>query len=333
MKKVRWGVLGVAKIATEKVIPAMQRGERSEIVAIASRSADRARAAAEKLGIPRSHGSYEDLLADPEVDAVYNPLPNHEHVPWSIRAAAAGKHVLCEKPIALTAAEAQTLVEARDRSGVLISEAFMVRTHPQWLEVKRRAHSGEIGELRAIQGFFSYFNVNRDDIRNQAGLGGGALYDIGCYPVTTSRLIFDEEPTRVVGLIERDPEFGTDRLSSGMMDFPSGQMTFTCSTQVVPYQRMMFFGTKGRLEIQIPFNAPADTPCKIFVDDGATLDGSGIETVEIPVCNQYTVQGDRFSQAIQEGGEVATPLEDAVANMRVLEALFRSSETESWEAP
>lgn len=330
IKKVRWGVLGAAKIAINQVIPAMQQGEWSEVVAVASRDLEKAQGVASALGIPRSYGSYEELLADLDVEAVYNPLPNHMHVPWSIKAAEAGKHVLCEKPISMTVAEATQLLAARDRSGVKVAEAFMVRTHPQWLTTRDLIRAGRIGELRSITGFFSYTNRDPQNIRNIPEEGGGALMDIGCYPVTTSRFILGEEPLRVIALIERDPEMKIDRLTSALLDFPWGQAIFTCSTQLVPYQRMQFFGTRGRIEIEIPFNAPSDRPCRIFIDDGPN--GGGIETKEFPVCNQYTIQGDLFSRAIREGGEVAVPVEDAIKNMTIIEALFRSAKTNQWES-
>lgn len=329
-EKVRWGVLGAAKIALTQVIPAMQQGEWCEVLALASRRLDQARAAATELGIPKAYGSYEELLADPAVEAIYNPLPNHLHVPWSIKAAEAGKHVLCEKPISLTVAQARQLLEARDRSGVKIAEAFMVRTHPQWLGTRDLIREGRIGALRSIAGFFSYFNRDPQNIRNIPDYGGGALMDIGCYPITTSRFIFGEEPLRVVALVERDPEMKIDSMTSVLLDFPSGQASFTCSTQLVPYQRMQFFGTRGRIEVEIPFNAPADRPCRIFIDDGS--DTGGIKTREFPVCNQYTIQGDLFSRAVREGGEVAVPVEDAIKNMAVIEAVIRSAETGRWES-
>jgi predicted dehydrogenase len=328
-EKVRWGVLGAANIATQKVIPAMQRGECSEVVAIASRDRVKAASAAAELGIARAYGSYEELLADAEVEAVYNPLPNHLHVPWSIRAAEAGKHVLCEKPIALSVAECQTLIAARDRAGVKIGEAFMVGTHPQWLRARELARSGEVGEMRAVVTAFSYFNRDPKDIRNIPECGGGALLDIGCYPIFISRFLFGEEPVRVQGLVERDPEFGTDRLTSAVLDFPSGQSIFTCSTQLVPYQRVQILGSRGRIDIEIPFNAPADRPCRLFVDPG----GATARIDEIPVCDQYTIQGDCFSRAIREGGEVPVPLEAALRNMAVIEAVFRSARTGQWERP
>jgi predicted dehydrogenase len=331
--KVKWGVLGAASIATRKVIPGMQKGEWSDIGAIASRDLKKAEDAAGTLGIPKAYGSYEELLADAEIEAIYNPLPNHLHVPWSIKAAEAGKHVLCEKPISLTVAEARTLLDARERCGVKIGEAFMVKTHPQWLRTRDLIRKGVIGELRAIVGAFSYFNRDPNNVRSKVEWGGGGMLDIGCYPITTSRFIFGEEPVRVAGLIERDPDFKTDRLASAILEFPSGQAVFTCSTQLVHYQRMQFLGTKGRIEIEIPFNAPPDRACKLFIDDGRDVFGSGIRIETIPVCDQYTVQGDVFSQAVREGGEVPVPLEDAIANMEVIEAVFRAGESGRWEKP
>ena len=333
LKKVKWGVLGVASIATKKVIPGMQMGEWSEIAAIASRDLKKAEEAAKKLGIPKAYGSYEELLADKEIEAIYNPLPNHLHVPWSIKAAEAGKHVLCEKPLSLTVAEARKLLAVRERCGVKIGEAFMVKTHPQWLRTRELIRKGAIGELRAIVGAFSYFNRDPANVRNKVEWGGGGMMDIGCYPITTSRFIFGEEPARVAGLIERDPDFKTDRLASAILEFPSGQAVFTCSTQLVHYQRMQFLGTKGRIEIEIPFNAPNDRPTRIFIDDGRDVFGGGSRTETIPVCDQYTVQGDAFSWAIREGGEVPVPLEDAIANMAVIEAIFSAGESGKWEKP
>jgi len=333
IKKVKWGVLSTAAIGVRKVIPGMQLSEWCEIVAIASRDGQKAESAARKLRIPKAYWSYEDLLGDPDIEAIYNPLPNHLHVPWSIKAAEAGKHVLCEKPIGLNVAEVKALLAARDRTGVKIGEAFMVRTHPQWLRTRELIRSGRIGELRSIVGAFSYFNRDSANIRNVLDWGGGALFDIGCYPITTSRFIFGEEPTRVIGSVERDPEFQTDRLSSVMLDFPSGQSIFTCSTQLVPYQRMQFLGTKGRVEIEIPFNAPNDRPCRIFVDDGRDVFGGGVTMETVPMCDQYTIQGDVFSRAIRGDGEVPVSIEDAVRNMAAIEAVFRSAETGRWERP
>jgi predicted dehydrogenase len=320
--KVRWGILSTANIALKKVVPAMQRSSWCEIVAIASRDLRRAKEAAAALNIPKAYGSYEELLTDETIEAVYNPLPNNLHVPWTSKAAAAGKHVLCEKPIALDAAEARTLLEVRDRTGVRIQEAFMVKTHPQWLETRRLIQSGRIGTLRSITGFFSYFNPDPANIRNHLELGGGALMDIGCYPITISRFMYETEPRRVLGLIERDPVFKTDSLTTGVLDFPNGHSTFTCSTRLAPYQRMIFFGTEGRIEVLIPFNAPNDSPTQIMLN---------AETIELPICDQYEIQGSLFSQAIRENREQPIPLEDAVANMVVIDAVFRSAETGNWE--
>ena len=330
---VRWGILGTAKIALEKVIPGMRGSTVAEVVAIASRDIAKARAAASRLGIPRAYGSYQELIDDPDIEAIYNPLPNHLHVPWSIRAAEQGKHVLCEKPIALTAREARELLEARDRTGVQIGEAFMVRTHPQWFKVKEIIASGRIGELRLIAGHFSYFRRDPDDIRSRAEWGGGALMDVGCYPITISRWLFGAEPTEVVGLIERDPDMKIDRLTSGLLRFESGQATFSCATQLVAYQTMQIFGTTGRIAVGIPFSAPSLDECQVFVDDGSDWAGSGIETITFPPVNQYTLQADRFSEAIRGFGSVPVSLEDAIGNMAVIDALFRSGESREWERP
>jgi len=331
--KIRWGVLGAANIATKKVIPAMQKGQFSTMAAIASRDLNRARRAADDLGIEKAYGSYEELLADPDIDAVYNPLPNHLHVPWSIAAAEAQKHVLCEKPLSLNLLEARKLVDVRDRTRVKIGEAFMVLTHPQWLRARQLVNEGAIGELRAIAGVFSYFNRDESNIRNIPNYGGGGLMDIGCYPITTSRFLFDREPSRVVGLFDRDPDMNTDRLTSALLDFGSGHGVFTCSTQLVPYQRMQILGTTGRIEIEIPFNAPPDRPCRIYIDDGSDLSGRSARVEEFAVCDQYTIQGDLFSQAILNDGPVAVPLENALGNMAVIDALFRSGKTSRWETP
>jgi len=321
-EKVRWGILGTAKIALTKVIPAMQRSPWCEVVAIASRDIAKANAAASELYIPNAYGSYEALLSDPSVEVVYNPLPNHLHVPYTIKAAESGKHVLCEKPIALNADEARTLLDVRARTGVRIQEAFMVRTHPQWLETRRLIQTGRIGRLKSISGFFSYFNSDPANIRNHVEFGGGALMDIGCYPITISRWMFAAEPLRVLGLIERDPIFGTDILTTGVLDFAQGQSTFTCSTRLAPYQRMIFFGAEGRIEALIPFNAPNDRPTQILVDS---------EPVEIPTCDQYEIQGSLFSQALRENREQPVPLEDAISNMSVIDAVFRSASKGRWE--
>jgi len=326
-------VLGVAKIAIEKVIPAMQQGEASHIAAIASRDLGKARAAAGKLGIERAFGSYDELLADPEIEAVYNPLPNELHVPWTLRALAAGKHVLCEKPIALDAEEARALIEARDRSGKLVAEAFMVRFHPQWRRAKELAATGAVGDVRAIQTFFSYRLLDPENVRNRPP-GGGGLYDIGCYAILSARFIFGAEPTRVAAAIEHDPNFRTDRLAGAILEFPGGRLsTFTVGTQMSAHQRVTIVGEAGRIEIMIPFNAPPDRPTEIAIDTGADLFGGGRRVEQFPVCDQYTRQGDAFSRAIINATPLEFPIEDAILNMRVIDALFRSAKSGSWERP
>ena len=332
-KKARWGVLSTAKIAVKKVIPAMQKGECCEVIAIASRDRRRAEEIAQELGIAKAYGSYEELLADPRVEAIYNPLPNHLHVPWSIKAANAGKHVLCEKPLAMTKAEALTLLARQKQMGVKIGEAFMVRTHPQWLRARELISSGRIGRLRSVFAFFSYFNRDPANIRNVPAYGGGALMDIGCFPITASRFAFAEEPTRVVGLVARDPDMHVDRMVSAILDFPSGHATFTCSTQLVPYQRLHFLVTQGRIEIEIPFKAPNDRSCQIFIAEGRDGVGKEIATETFDTCDQYTIQGDAFSRAIREDGEAPVSVSDGINNMAVIEAIFRSAESGRWETP
>jgi predicted dehydrogenase len=331
-KKVRWGILGAANIAVKKVIPSMQAGEYCEIAAIASRDLEKAKQAAQALNIQKFYGSYEELLADSDIEAVYIPLPNHLHLEWTIKAAHAGKHVLCEKPLGLNAAEVRRLIEIRDETGVKIQEAFMVRTHLQWIAVRDLIRTGRIGDLRAINCFFSYFNDDKSNIRNKSEMGGGALMDIGCYCINLSRFIFEDEPRKVVSLIERDAETGIDKLTSAMLDFPRGQAVFTCSTQLVPYQRLHFLGTKGRIEVEIPVNTPTDTPTRIYIDDGADLHGKNIETIEFEAANQFTIQGDLFSQAIRENSEQRISLEDSFKNMAVIDAVFRSAKSGNWES-
>lgn len=330
-QKLRWGVLSTAAIGVKKVIPAMQRGQYSTVTAIASRDLARARDVASALGIPDAYGSYEELLADPNIDVVYNPLPNQLHIPWTLKAAEAGKHVLCEKPLSMTVGEAKSLLAVRDRTGITIGEAFMIRSHPQWLRTRQLIEEGRIGTLRAVVAAFSYYNVDPANIRNQLECGGGALYDIGCYCIQASRYAFGQEPTRVVGHIDRDPQLGTDRLTSAVLDFPGGHAIFTCSTQMIPYQRVQFLGTKGRIEIEIPFNAPPDRPTRIFVDATGDLTSSGISTETFAVVDQYTLQGDAFSKAILDGTPVPVPLEEGIANMAVIEAIFNSAKFGQWQ--
>lgn len=332
MARVKWGILGAAKIGLDRVIPGMLKAANVEVVAIASRDLAKARAAADRLGIPAAYGSYEDLLADPDVQVVYNPLPNNLHVEWTLRAARAGKHVLCEKPMAMSAADAEALRGCpQDR---LVMEAFMVRFHPQWIRAREHVRSGRLGEIRALQMLFAYNNPDPANIRNRTETGGGALMDIGCYPMVGARFLLDADPLRAIALIDRDPVFGTDRLSSAILDFGGGrQMTFAVSTQATRYQRMQVLGTKARLEIVIPVNAPQGEATRILIDDGGTPDGSGAEVEILPASDQYTLQAEAFSRAVL--GEETLPwgIEDSILNMRILDALFRSETSGRWEAP
>jgi predicted dehydrogenase len=330
MKKVIWGVLSTAKIGTEKVIPAMQRSRWCDTRAIASRSLAQAQAAADALHIPRAYGSYEELIADPGIEAIYNPLPNDMHVHWTLACARAGKHVLCEKPFALNANEAAALREVADK--VHIMEAFMVRFHPQWLRARELVRAGALGDLRAIQVFFSYFNRDASNIRNRADNGGGALYDIGCYAVVAGRFYFETEPLRVMALVDRDPDFHTDRTTTVIADFGQGRrLDFTVSTQTTPYQRLHLVGSQQRLEIEIPFNAPQGEATKLWLDTGNALGAQQAVLETLPPCDQYTLQCDAFSQAIR--GDIALPygVEDAVCNMRVLDAIYASGQSGQWQ--
>jgi predicted dehydrogenase len=329
MSKIRWGVLSTAKIAREKVIPATQSSGLGSVVAIASRDLGRATAVASQLGIERAFGSYDELLADPNVDAVYIPLPNHMHVPWTLRAIAAGKHVLCEKPIGLSVIEAEELADvAAAQPQLKVMEAFMYRFHPQWQTTRQLVHGGRIGQLRTIDTVFSYVNLDPRNVRNQPGMGGGGLMDIGCYPISLSRFLFDDEPLQVVSHMEVDPATGVDRLTSAVMEFSAGTSTFTCGTQIAPYQRVNIFGTAGRIEIEIPFNAPADRPCRIWLQTEAG--GNLAEVIQFEVCNQYALQADAFANAILNDTQVPTPLTDAIANMRVIEQVVASAGSGTW---
>lgn len=329
MKKVAWGILGTAKIGREKVIPAMQAAQHCDVQALASRSLTRARETAAALGIPRAYGSYEELFADAAIEAIYNPLPNEQHVALTLQAARAGKHVLCEKPMALTASEAAALREVAGQ--VHIMEAFMVRFHPQWERVRALVRGGGLGTVRSIQSYFSYFNRDSANIRNHSAQGGGGLYDIGCYAIVTARYLFECEPLRVVALVDRDPEFGTDRVVSALLDFGHGQrLDFTVSTQTVPYQRVNVCGERKRIEVRIPFNAPLGGPTDLLIDDGTALDGSALRVETLPACNMYGLQGDRFSQVLRAEMPLPYGVEDAILNMRVIDALFASETSGGW---
>lgn len=328
MRKVRWGVISTASIGLVEVLPAMKKGQGTELVAIASRSLERAQRAAEQLGIPKAYGSYTELLADPEIEAVYIPLPNHLHVPWSIKALEAGKHVLCEKPIGLDANDARKLLEASRRNpGLRVMEAFMYRHHPQWRLVRKLVREGEIGELRSIHSFFNYYLIDPANVRNQADIGGGGLLDVGCYAVSVSRLMFEAEPIRAFASLELDPRFQTDRLTAGIMEFERGVATFTCSTQLADFQRVNILGTLGQVELDLPFNPPIDRPARVRLQNS-----KGVRELELEVCDQYTIQGDVLSRAILEDTPVPVSLEDSIANMAVIDALFLSARAGSWAA-
>ena len=323
MDKVRWGVVSTASIATEKVIPGLHRSARGELVAIASRDAATAKAVADRLRVPRWHAGYESLLADPEVDAVYIPLPNHLHMPWAIAALRAGKHVLCEKPLALTAADAEAMSEVAEAEGRLLMEAFMYRHHPSWIAVRELVASGRIGRLVAVDSWFSYFNDEPSNIRNVLAYGGGALYDIGCYSVNLSRMLFDAEPDSVSAAIVRDPASGVDVLTSGTLAFPGGVASFTCATRAETDQRVHVYGTGGRISIEIPFNIPPDRPTRVFVTQGGDPPvAPATETLEFAPADPYACEADAFAAAILAGAPAPVAPADAIANLRVIERLF-----------
>jgi len=324
MAVVRWGILSTADIGMRKVTPAIQRAERCDVVAIGSRDADRARAAAGELGIAGSHGTYEDLLAAEDIDAVYIPLPNDLHAEWTMKAAEAGKHVLCEKPLAISAAQAEEMAAACDAAGVKLAEAFMYRHHPSWVEAIRLVRTGGIGELQAVQSWFSYFNDDPGNIRNRTVNGGGAIMDIGCYNINLSRVLFATEPIAIHSSVRRDPVMEIDTLSSAVLEFPGGgQAAFTCSTRAEDYQRVHIAGSDGRIEIEIPFNIPPDRETRIFVTSGGNPPmAPATETVTFPAADQYTVQAELFAAAILDDTDVPVPISDAIANMRVIDEIL-----------
>ena len=334
MQPVKWGIVSTANIGTKKVIPAMLRAKGVEIAAIASRDLPRAQDAAKQLGIPKAYGTYEELLADPAIEAIYNPLPNHLHVPVTLQALAAGKHVLCEKPVALDAREAEQLVAAAKKADRLVAEAFMVRFHPQWQKARDWVRSGKLGDVRLVSSVFTYFLDDPTNVRNMADIGGGGLYDIGCYPIVTARYLFGAEPIRVTAAMDFDPKFKTDRLTSAIAEFPGGRhLVFGCATQLVPRQHVQILGTKARAEVMIPFNAPPNETTILRLDDGTDLTGANIKTEVIPACDQYTLQGEVFSAAIRGGPKLEFGIEDAILNMRVIDAMFRAAKSGTWEKP
>jgi len=332
MKKIVWGILSTANIGVKRVIPAILAGEGGRIAALASRDAARAASIAARFGIARSYGSYEALLADPEIDAIYNPLPNHLHVEWTVKALDAGKHVLCEKPIGLDAREAQAIVAARDRSGKRVVEAFMVRFHPQWRRIRELVRAGRIGAVGAMHSAFAFTVLDPDNVRNRADIGGGSLYDVGCYPIVTARYVFGAEPERAVALMDRDPVLGVDRLTSGLLAFPGGrQLAFSSALQLAAFQRVVILGAAGRIEVAVPFTPQKDHACRIVIDSGASLDGSSAVVEEFAPVDQYRLQCDEAAAVFRDEAEQDFPIEDAIANMRVIDALYRSGASGRWE--
>lgn len=321
---VRWGILSTSDFAARRFIPALRRSPHVEVVAVASRDLARARAYAEANSIPTAYGSYDELLADPSVEVVYNPLPNTAHVEWTRRAAEAGKHVLCEKPMGINADEVATLLPVATR--VHIAEGFMVRHHPQWDEVRQLVRSGRLGRLTHAHVEFNYHNADPANIRNDASVGGGAMYDIGCYAVVAARFFFDAEPRRVVATMDRDPVFGTDRLTSGIFAFAGGlTCTFSVSTQSVPHQRVHLFGTNGRAEVTIPFNHPHDEPVIYLTHHATTLAGLDAEQHVVEAADQYRLEAEWFSRLVRQSQPDDLALRDAITNMRIIDAVFASA--------
>jgi predicted dehydrogenase len=332
MSKVKWGVLSTANIGVKRVIPAIIAGRRGIVAAIASRDAGRAAAIAASFGIARSYGDYQALLDDPQIEAIYNPLPNHLHVEWTVKALDAGKHVLCEKPIGLNAAEAQAIVAARDRSGMRVIEAFMVRFHPQWHRVRTLVQTGRIGSVRVIQSAFVFSVLDPNNVRNRADIGGGALYDVGCYPIVTARYVFGSEPIRAIALVDRDTHLGVDRVTSGLLAFPGGgQLGFCSALQLAPYQRVVILGSEGRIEVSVPFTPQKEHGCRLVIDTGKFLDGSSAVVEELAPADQYAEQCDLAAAVFRRETEQEFPIEDALANMRAIDALYRSAVSSRWE--
>jgi predicted dehydrogenase len=334
MKKIAWGILSTANIGIKRVIPAILAGQRGRIAAIASRDGGRAAEIAARFGIDRSYDSYQALLDDPEIEAVYNPLPNHLHVEWTVKALEAGKHVLCEKPIALTAAEAEAIVRARDRSGRRVIEAFMVRFHPQWQRARELVRAGRIGTVRVIQSAFVFSVLDPNNVRNRADIGGGALYDVGCYPIVTARYVFGGEPDRAIALVDRDPQLAVDRVTSGLLGFPGGgQLAFSSALQLAPYQRVVILGSEGRIELGVPFTPAKEHGCRLVIDSGKSLDGSSAEFEDFTPFDQFAAQCDLAAAVFRGEAQQEFPIEDAIANMRVIDALYRSAVSGHWERP
>jgi predicted dehydrogenase len=326
MKPVVWGVLSVSVHYALRIHTYLSKSPLVQLRGIASRDKKRAETAARELGMPRAYGSYEELLADKEIEAVYIPLPNHLHAEWVKKAADAGKHVLCEKPFAMNAREAEQAFAHAKSKGVLVMEAFMYRFHPQWKRAREIVKAGEIGSVHAVSTVFTYMLKDPTNIRNILAAGGGGIPDIGCYAVSSARFLIGREPTRVISLVHRDPDLGTDILSSGILDFGTTRSVFTVGTQSHPAQRVDVLGSGGELSVLLPFNAYPDAPLQVSVSTGI-----GTRQVYTPATDQYVEMFEAFSRAVREGGAVPTPPEDAIANMKVLDALFKSEKSGAWE--
>jgi len=328
MNPVRWGILSISGHYALRIHHPLSGLPEAFIRGIASRDPAKAAQAAARLGIGKSYGSYAELLADPEIEAVYIPLPNTLHAELAKAALDAGKHVLCEKPIAMDAAEARAMAARAEEKGLILMEAFMYRFHPQWIRAKEIITAGEIGRPRFINVSFSYNNADPANIRNKLETGGGALYDIGCYAVSASRWLAGAEPARALSLVERDPGFGTDSLSSGILDFGPGgcRASFTVSTRAFPVQRVEVTGDKGSIAIILPFNAYPDVPMAVEVATSL-----GLRRIEAGPVDQYAALFGAFSRAVRSGGPAPTPMSDGIANMAVLDALFRSEKSGAWE--
>ncbi len=326
MKPVTWGVLSVSSHYVSRINTNVRKSPLNVLQAIASRSPDKAKAAAARLGIPRAYGSYAELLADKDVEAVYIPLPNRFHAEWVKKAADAGKHVLCEKPFAMSAEEARETFDYAQRKGVLVMESLMYRFHPQWIRAAEIARGGDLGEIHAVNTFFSYMITDPSNVRNRLDIGGGGLRDVGSYAVSAARFLLDAEPTRVLGLLHRDPTLRTDTITTGVLDFGKARSVFTVGTQTQAWQRVEAIGSGGMLVVHIPFNAYPDAPAELTVTGW-----NGTRTVQVPAADQFVEVFEAFSRALRAGGPVPQPPEDTVNNQKVLDALFRSETSGTWE--
>lgn len=324
----RFGIISTARIGWESVIPAIQDAENCVITAIASRNLANARALADRFSVPHAFGSYEEMLASDVIDAIYIPLPTSQHVEWTIKSADAGKHVLCEKPIALKADEIDQLIAARDRNKVVVSEAFMVTYSPVWRKVRSLIREGAIGRLKHVQGAFSYYLRDPNNMRNIPELGGGGLPDIGVYPTISTRFVTGKEPLRVQADTERDPDFGTDIYSSVRADFGEFELSFYIATQLAARQVMVFHGDQGYIEVKSPFNANRYGAEEIELTN---QNHSQSTFFRFQDCRQYRLQAEAFTRAVMGENEEIVTLENSKLNQKVIDAIYRASEKGGWE--